>query len=124
MTVQDTQPAGAEDTFKGALDNRLNAIGWGLFLVMLGGLWLAPEEMVPEGTWLIGTGLIILGLGVVRYLNDIKVSWFWIGLGVLALGTGVGEIVGLSVPVFPILLIIAGVTTLFRVFFVKERHER
>lgn len=77
--------------------------------------------MVPEGTWLIGTGLIILGLGVVRYLNDIKVSWFWIGLGVLALGTGVGEIVGLSVPVFPMLLIIAGVATLFRIFFAKEQ---
>jgi hypothetical protein len=80
--------------------------------------------MIPEGAWLIGTGLIILGLSVVRYLNDIKVSWFWIGLGVLALGTAVGEIVGLSLPVFPILLIIAGVATLFRIFFVKERHER
>jgi hypothetical protein len=124
MTVQDTQPAGAEDTFKQALDNRLNAIGWGLSLVMLGGLWLAPKGMIPEGAWLIGTGLIILGLSVVRYLNDIKVSWFWIGLGVLALGTAVGEIVGLSLPVFPILLIIAGVATLFRIFFVKERHER
>jgi len=77
--------------------------------------------MIPEGAWLIGTGLIILGLSVVRYLNDIKLSWFWIGLGVLALGTGFGEIVGLSVPVFPILLIIAGVATLFRNFFVQER---
>jgi hypothetical protein len=111
----------AQENQKEALNERLNAIGWGLFLVMLGGLWLVPQEMVPEGAWLIGTGLIILGLAVVRYLNDIEVSWFWLGLGVLALGTGVGELVGLSLPVFPILLIIAGAATLFRVFFGKEQ---
>jgi hypothetical protein len=120
MTAQNAQPPVVEDTFKEALDNRLNAIGWGLFLIMIGGLWLAPEGMIPEGTWLIGTGLIILGLALVRYLNGIEVSWFWIGLGILALGTGVGDLVGLSLPVFPILLIIAGVATIVRLFLANE----
>jgi hypothetical protein len=111
----------AQENDKEALNERLNAIGWGLFLIMLGGLWLAPPEMVPEGTWLIGTGLIILGLAVVRYLNDIEVSWFWLGLGILALGTGIGDLVGLSLPVFPILLIVAGAATLYRVFFAQQQ---
>jgi hypothetical protein len=121
MTAHEVQAASDQDVFKEALDKRLDSIGWGLFLIMLGGLWLAPKEMVPEGTWLIGTGLIILGLSVVRYLNGIEVSWFWVGLGVLALGTGVGDLVGLSLPVFPILLIIAGAATLFRVFFSRDQ---
>jgi hypothetical protein len=122
MAARDTQPAGVKKTFERALGNRLNAVGWGLFLAMLGGLSLASTERVPEGTWLVGTSLIILGIGVVRCLNDIQVNWFWIGLGILALGTGVGEIVGSSLPVFPILLTIAGIATLFKVFFVKEQR--
>lgn len=121
MALHEDQVASDRDAFKEALNKRLDAIGWGLFLIMIGGLWLAPEGMVPEGAWPIGTGLIILGLSIVRYLNGIEVGWFWIGLGILALGTGVGELVGLSLPVFPILLIIAGAATLFRIFVAKEQ---
>jgi hypothetical protein len=120
--VQDNQVAGEQDAFKDALNKRLDTIGWGLFLLMLGGLWLAPEGMVPEGAWLVGTGLILLALSAVRYLNGIEVSWFWVGLSVLALGAGIGEMVGLSLPVFPILLIIAGAATLFRVFFSRDQE--
>ena len=29
---------------------------------MLGGLWLVPDQWIPEGSWLIGAGLIMLGL--------------------------------------------------------------
>jgi hypothetical protein len=121
MTVQDTQSASAQETSKQALDKRLDAIGWGLFLIMLGGLWLAPEGTIPESAWLIGTGVIILGLSVVRYLNGIEVSWFWIGLGILALGTGLSALLGLNLPIFPILLIIAGAATILRLFFAKEQ---
>jgi hypothetical protein len=119
MTVQNNQLESDQDAFKDALNNRLDAIGWGLFLIMIGGLWLAPKETVPEGTWLIGTGFIILGLAVARYLNGIEIGWFWVGLGILALGSGLGDIFGLSLPVFPILLIIAGAGTLLRIFFEK-----
>jgi hypothetical protein len=120
MTVQGMQPADTQEVSRDALDKRLDAVGWGLFLIMLGGLWLAPEGMIPEGAWLIGTGVIILVLSAVRYASGIKVSWFWVGLGVLALGTGLSDFLGLDLPVFPILLIIAGAATLIRLFLERE----
>ena len=33
------------------LEKWLNSIGWGLFLILLGCIWLVPDEMVPEGTF-------------------------------------------------------------------------
>lgn len=115
MTVQSDQLTSSRNAQKEALGQRLDAIGWGLFLLMLGGLWLVPEEWgLPEGSWLIGTGVIILGLSAVRYFNGLKVSGFWLFLGALALGTGLASILGLDLPVFPILLVIAGAAILLQ----------
>jgi hypothetical protein len=109
MNEQTDQPQESQDPKKKALDQRLDALGWGLFLIMIGGLWLAPEGWVPEGTWLIGTGVIILGLMLIRYVNGISVNGFWLVVGLIALGFGISDVFGLDVPVFPILLIIIGV---------------
>jgi hypothetical protein len=105
---------------KKALDQRLDALGWGLFLIMIGGLWLAPEGTVPEGTWLVGTGVIILGLMLIRYVNGIKVNAFWLVVGVIALGFGISDVFGLDVPVLPILLIIIGVHILLKPLLRKQ----
>jgi len=105
---------------KKALDKRLDSIGWGLFLVMIGGLWLAPEGMFPEGTWLIGTGLIIIVLTGIRSLYGIKVSGFWFVLGVIALAFGISDVFGLNIPVFPILIIIIGISIVFKPLFKKK----
>ena len=70
------------------LNKRLEESGWGFFLLMTGTLMLLPSEFVPEGTWLIGAGLIQLGLNGIRYLNDIKVSRFTITLGFAAIVFG------------------------------------
>ena len=75
-----------EDARKQDLNHRLETIGWGLFLIMLGGFALAKE--VPEGTWLIGAGLIMLGLNAVRLLLGIRASWFTLILGTIALLSG------------------------------------
>ncbi len=107
---------------KRSLDRRLDSIGWGLFLVMIGGLWLVPEGRLPEGTWLIGTGLIILGTSLIRYLNDIKVSGFWVFIGLLALASGVGDVFGVNLPVFPLLLIFIGGGILFDIF-IKQKES-
>jgi hypothetical protein len=112
--------ANDQDVRKKALDKRLDALGWGLFLIMIGGLMLVPEGRIPEGTWLIGTGLIILGTNLVRYLNNIIISGFWVVVGVLAFAAGVGAVFGIDLPVFAILLILIGAGILFDVF-VKRR---
>ena len=101
---------------KDALDKRLDAIGWALFFIMIGGLWLAPEGSLPAGTWLIGTGIIILGMTWIRKMNNLAISGFWIFMGILALASGVSSVFGLNIPVFPILLIIIGLSVILKPF--------
>ncbi|UCG58021.1 MAG: hypothetical protein JSU70_00665 [Phycisphaerales bacterium] len=108
MTDQNDESTGNPEAGDIALSKRLDSIGWALFLIMIGGLWLAPEGTVPEGTWLVGTGLIILGLTVVRHVKHVTVSGFWVIIGILALGSGISNIYGLELPVFPILVILLG----------------
>lgn len=110
----------AYDMGKRALDKRLESIAWGLFLIMLGGLWLIPEERVPEGMWLIGVGLIMLGLNLARYLNGIRASGFTIVLGILALGSGISDVAGIDLPVLPILIILVGANILYKALMRKE----
>jgi hypothetical protein len=104
-----------EDTTKKSLDKRLESIGWALFLIMLGGLWLVPKERLPEETWLIGVGIILLGLNAVRYLNGIKMSNFTLGLGILALLIGIASFAGVELPLFPIILILIGANIIFKI---------
>ncbi len=104
MTNQeDTQATSNEDMLQSALNKRLEAIGWGLFLIMIGGIWLAPGGWVPQGTWLIGAGLIMLGINGVRYRKGIKTSGLTIVLGILALFAGLGGLFGIK-PLVPFCL--------------------
>ncbi|KPJ68334.1 hypothetical protein AMJ44_06695 [candidate division WOR-1 bacterium DG_54_3] len=102
------------------LDQKLNAVAWALFFIMLGGLWLVPAGTVPESTWLLGVGIILLGLNAIRYLSGIKMSWLTLVLGFVALLTGVAGIVGMELPVFPIILIIIGVSIIYDVLTKKS----
>jgi hypothetical protein len=71
---------------------RLDQIGWGVFLVMIAVIWLLPA--VPQGTWLIGTGVLLLLLNVIRVRIGIPWSGVSLLLGVLALATGLGDFTG------------------------------
>lgn len=102
-----------------AFNKRLEMIGWGLFLIMIGGLGLVPDQYVPEGLWLIGTGFIMLGINAARYFYHLPLSWFTIILGLLALASGTSDMLGIDLPVFPILLILIGAHILL-----KSRFER
>ena len=120
MEQHSDQPARTQDEKKVAFDKRLEAIGWALFLIMIGGLWLAPKGVVPEGSWLIGTGVIILGLMVVRSLYGIKVSGFWLVLGIIALAFGISSVFGIKIPVLPILIIIIGLNIVLKPLLQKK----
>jgi len=107
---------------KEVLNKRIESISWGLFLVMLGGLWLVPDRLIPEGSWLIGAGLIMLGMNIVRFVHKIRMSGFTLVLGVIALLSGIGDLLSYDLPVFPILLILIGANILIRPFL--ERGSR
>ncbi len=120
MNKEEDQARRDQDAKKRALDKRLDSIGWGLFLIMIGGLWLAPDGLVPEGSWLIGTGVIILVMIGVRYLYGIKISGFWLVMGIVALAFGISDVFGLNIPVFPILLIIIGASVVLTSWLKKK----
>lgn len=62
-----------------------------------------------------GTGLIMLGLSLARYLNGLRVSNFTVVLGIFALLLSVGGMTGVNLPFFPILLILIGADILVKV---------
>ncbi len=93
---------------------RLDEIALALALIMTGALWLAPKAMFPEGTWLVGVGLILLGLNAARRIRGVKTSGFGIIVGLIASAGGIGRILGQDLPLVPILLIIFGLGLVVR----------
>lgn len=93
---------------------RLDEIAWALVLIMTGGLWLAPKAMFPEGAWLVGVGLIILGLNAVRAISGLKASGFGLIVGLTALAAGIGRIFDQELPLIPVLLIVFGAGLVIR----------
>ncbi len=89
---------------------RIDAIGWALFFVMIGGLGLFSAESVPEGTWLVGLGVIWLGGNAARFAYGLKAIGWTLIAGVVALAAGLGGIFGVELPIFPILLVVCGLS--------------
>ena len=102
---------------------RLDEIAMALVLIMTGGLWLAPRAMFPEGTWLAGLGVILLGLNAARRIGGLKTSGFGIIVGLIACAAGIGRIIGQELPLIPLLLIILGAGLVLRAAAGKERPD-
>ncbi len=102
---------------KAVLNKRLETAAWGLFLIMLGGFMFVPETAISKGFWSIGVGLIMLGLNVVRYTNQIKMSGFTTVLGLVSLVIGVLQVLGYIGLEGPILLIILGAYLILKPMF-------
>jgi hypothetical protein len=106
------------------LNRRLEDAGWGLFLAMIGVLWLVPDAIVPQGTWMVGAGLILIGVNIVRYAKRIPISGFSTWLGGFAVAAGLISIAGVHVPLFPMFLIAIGVVIVVKTLVPHhERHE-
>jgi len=106
---------------KNSLNQRLESIGWALFLIMIGCLWLVPKGTVPEPTWLFGAGAIMIGLNLVRLAVGIKASGFTLVVGVFALALGLCDVYGLEVSIIPILAILAGVGIILKPLLAKKK---
>ena len=92
----------------GLWDRRLHDIGWGLLLMLTGGIWLMPPETVPAGTWLFGVAVILLGVNAVRYIKHIEVSTFSVVLGLAALVAAASQMWRTDPPLVAIFLIVIG----------------
>jgi hypothetical protein len=96
------------------VDSRLQSAAWGLIILLLGGLSLIPGDQT--GIFVLGIGIILLGLNLFRYVNQLPTNAFSIVLGVVALGLGgvasLRSVLGwdfhFDLPLFPILLIAFG----------------
>ena len=93
-------------------NRNFEAIAWGAIFI-----WWGITELItslPDGIGLIGIGLILIGVNVVRSLNGIPISGFSTAVGILALVWGGLELVGIvlslpfEIPIFAILLIVLG----------------
>lgn len=120
MTEQTSNPVPAKDPEKAALNKRLETTFWGLFLIMLGGWALIPDETVPKGLWSIGVGLLFLGLNTARYFNGLRMSGFTTLLGILGLLGGIGEMLGLDLG-GAVLLIVLGAYLILKPWFDQHR---
>ncbi len=97
------------DPKKKALDDKITAIGWALFFVMIGGLLLMPKGIVPDSAWLIGAGLIMIGANIARRKNGIRLCGCGTGLGAVLLLAGIFGLFGIVFPIIPVLLVLVGV---------------
>jgi hypothetical protein len=120
-TVQVEQVTPEQDPEKKALNKRLESVGWGLFLVMLGGFALVPDNTIPKGVWSIGIGVIMLGLNLARYLNKIRMSGFTTVLGILSLAGGIAELLRITSLDAALLLIILGAYLIIKPWFDRRR---
>ena len=93
MSEQTPKPTPVKDPEKAALNKRLETAFWGLFLIMLGGQWLLRDTNIPNGTWDVGVGLILLGLNAARYFNGLRMSGFTTFLGILSLVGGLAQMI-------------------------------
>ena len=101
-------------TNKVNLNKRLEDSGWGFFLLLIGALLLLPSDLVPQGAWLIGAGVIMLGLNLIRYLNGISVSKFTVVLGFVSVFVGLATFFGLRPPLLALFLTLIGLSIIAR----------
>jgi len=109
------------DEEKVALNKRLETIGWGLFLIMLGGFILVPIDVINKGIWSIGVGVIMLGLNAARYYFKIRLSAFTTFLGVVSLISGTAQMLGMEMLGDAAFFIILGAYLLLKPWFEKRQ---
>jgi len=87
------------------LGRLLDEIAWACILALTGALWLVPETWAPEGTWLAGFGLVLIGLEAVRFLLRREARGFGLVIGSVASAAGIGRMLGYEFRIVPVLLI-------------------
>ena len=101
------------------LENRLVTLAWGMLFIWWG-LCAWSLISLPNGSVMLGTGLILLGLNATRSLKNIPTNGFTNLLGIFAFLWGGLELVNsililpFRLPVLGTILILAGAAMLVR----------
>lgn len=92
-----------------AIGRFLDDLGWGALFVTVGIFWLMPTGHLPNGSWMIAVGLVILAFSAARYFHKLCVSGCALAAGIVALVAGIGAAFGINLPAIPIAMVVAGV---------------
>jgi hypothetical protein len=111
----------AKNAEKAALNKRLETIGWGCFVLMVGGFIFVPHTIVAKGVWSIGVGVIMLGLNIARYFYGIRLSSFTTFLGVVSLIVGIAQLLGVHALEGAALFIVLGAYLVLKPWFDKRQ---
>jgi hypothetical protein len=88
-----------------ALNQKLDAAGWGIFFIWMG---IALAANVRWGAGLLGVGIITLGGQAARKYLTHKVDIFWVVVGFFFLLGGIWELTNPQFGLIPILCIAVG----------------
>lgn len=87
------------------LSQKITTLGWGLFFIWLGiFLWVHFQT----GYFLLGLGVLILGMQFARRHFDLPLEHFWVAVGILSIVGGFWDLIETELPLVPVLLILAG----------------
>ena len=106
-------------------DDWLVRLGWGLFLLGTGTVWLLDNMLnrnLDGLIWMWG-GVLLLALNGVRYLVNLKMSRFTLGLGVVLVVIGISDMVGLKISLFAVVLIVIGAAMLLTAWLGPRRFK-
>lgn len=104
------------------LEARLDTVGWGVLFVAVGAVLLLPG--LPAGAWLTATGVVMVGVSLVRMAVGLPVVWTTACVGVAALVGGTAEIAGLESAGGPLALVAIGITLIGAAAYRAERTAR
>lgn len=112
--MEDPTAARRQSKWENAISEHLGEVAWGLLLTLTGVIWIVPGIPVPFGTWLVGTGIILVGANALRYAVDRRFETFSLVLGIVALVAGLGEFLAMDLPVLGLCFLAFGAVLLLQ----------
>jgi hypothetical protein len=92
------------------LEDRFDAIGWGLLFLLFAAL--ALPNGTAEYASAAAVGGLMIGLNLVRIVADVPVRWFSVILGAAILVAGSSALAGFHMDVFVLFFVLAGAVTI------------
>ena len=100
----------------------LDAAGWPLFVVWIGAVLIVKP--IPDGAGSLGLGVLVLAGTLARLMLGVTISVFWIIIGLLFLGAGIGGMMKVDLPLLPLALIVCGILLLLHKRSVRRGKTR